>query len=243
MANVILGENCDLFRYQNEIFTVSSSGVSAVSGLSTPIQAASSDLQYVVSGNTLSTYSGSGSYSSFTALTAHTNYWIRSKYNQIVVSGSTPTSNGNGTNTISQKVDFILNSGSAQFLQQISFTAFNDVNSQVQVSVSPEMTKVLFEYQANSSSITTTVSLYDINWQTPAASLVTLVNPSSYSQSKGNMASFTMTTFSLGDYYLVIRNNTIESTYQFIGEELSPLRVRTLQSWEMNTAIYMTYVD
>lgn len=243
MSNVLLGENCDLFKYSNQIFTVSSTGVSAVSGLSSPIQATSSDLQYVVSGNTLSKYSGSGSYSFFTSLTSHTNYWVRSFYNQIIVWGASSTSNGNGTNTVSQNINFILDSGSAQVLEQISFTAFNNINSQVQVSISPEMTKVLFEYQASSSNTTTTVSLYDINWYTPAVYNVSLVNPLSFSQSKGNIATFTMTNFNLGDYYLVIRNGSIESTYQFIGEELIPLRTRTLQSWETNTAFYMTYVD
>ena len=96
----------------------------------------------MVSGSTLFTYSGS--YSSFSTLTSHTNYWIRSLFNQIIVWGATPTSNGNGTNTINQTVDFILDSGSAQVLQTTSFVAFNNVNSQVQVSISPEMTKVLF---------------------------------------------------------------------------------------------------
>jgi len=52
------------------------------------------------------------------------------------------------------------------------------------------------------------------------------------------MTVFTKENFYLGDYYWVIRNDTgstgngtkVESTYQFLGEEVIPLRQRTLSA-------------
>ena len=42
---------------------------------------------------------------------------------------------------------------------------------------------------------------------------------------------------------MVIRNGVTESTYQFMGEELIPLRFRDLTAEELVSSIYMTYVD
>jgi len=52
-----------------------------------------------------------------------------------------------------------------------------------------------------------------------------------------------MMNYFLGDYYLVIRNANTESTYQFIGSELIPLRFRNLTASELASNLYMTYID
>ena len=76
-------------------------------------------------------------------------------------------------------------------------------------------------------------------------------NPSAYTVVTQNITTFTKQNFHLGDYYLVIRNDSsstgngtrVESTYQFMGEEMLPLRQRTLTGNELTSLPYMTYVD
>ena len=201
-------------RYNNEVFSVSSQGVSAMSGLSSPIQASSSDLQYVVSGNILFSRSGSF-FTSIATLNTHTNYWIKSRFNQIVVWGASAVQNGtNSTYTVSQTVYFIAGSS---VIQQIAITAYENFQNRVPVFVSPEFTKVHFEYRASPTNNSVTISLYDVHFSTPAVYQVTMVNPLSYLEVIQNVNAFSMTNYFLGDFYLVIRNTTVESTYQFIG--------------------------
>ena len=217
MGSITLGQNCDLFIYSGQVYTIGTQ-ISSVSGISSTIQASSSDLQYIVAGSTLFA-SASGSYTSLRTLASHTNYWINSIYNQIVVWGSTATQNGtNSTYTVSQNIYIILDSGSAQVLQEISMTAYNSYTNRVQVLTSPELTKVLFEYNNDAANFSSTVmSVYSVDWFVPSASTLTLVNPSSYSTAVAGVNTFTRSNFHLGDYYLTVRSSTTESTYQFIG--------------------------
>jgi len=159
-------------RYNNEIFSISSQGIAAISGLSSPIQASSSDLQYVVSGNILLSLSGS-TYTSILTLITHTKYWIKSKSNKIVVWGASAVQNGtNSTYTVSETVYIIVGSN---LIQQVALTAYNNAADRVPVFVSPQFTKVHFEYHASSTNNSVTISLYDVQFSTPASPTLMLL--------------------------------------------------------------------
>ena len=80
---------------------------------------------------------------------------------------------------------------------------------------------------------------------------MTLANPTSYLEVIASVTTFDKKNYQLGDYFLVVRNDTggtgtgtdIEATFQFLGEEVIPLRNRDIAATELASTIYMTYVD
>ena len=219
MANILLGQNCDLLRYNNEVFSISSQGLSSASGFTSPIQATSSDLQYLVSSNQLYSYlTASNTYASILQLNSHTNYYLKTWFNHIITWGATPTYNGtNGTYTVSQTVYIISNDNGASILKQIPITAYFNSLDNVQVFVSPELTKVHFEYRPSPSNTTISIMLYDIDFTSSTVYQLSMSNAAGYLSTTQNINSYTMTNYYLGDYFMVIRNGVSESTYQFMG--------------------------
>jgi hypothetical protein len=251
MAQVMLGESCNLLRYGNQVYSISSSGLTSV-GFTSTIQASSSDLQYLISGGILYKYSAAtNSYSQFRTLAGHSTYWISSSSNKIVAWGADAAPSGPKF-TINQTIYAILdNSGSANVFFQQNFQAFESVGQRIQVHVSPLMRKLHYEYIATASGTSPTVYLYDLDWTTPASSQLTLGNPSSYLDVIKSVTTYTKQNFYFGDYYWVVRNDTsssgagtkVESTYQFLGDEVLPLRQRNLAANELTSSPYMTYID
>ena len=201
----------------------------------------------MIASNVLYAYfTASNSYSSILTLTAHTNYYIKTRFNHIVTWGATPTHNvTNGTYTVVETVYFIANDAGASILYQNTFSAFFNSLDNVPVYVSPELTKAHYEYRGSVTNTSISIMIYDIDFtaSTSPVTQLTMSNSAGYLSTTQNIASFSMTNYFIGDYFMVIRNGVSESTYQFMGEELIPLRFRDLTAEELASTIYMTYVD
>ena len=179
-------------------------------------------------------------------MTSHTNYYTKTRFNHIVAWGATPTHNAtNGTYTVVETVYFIANDAGASILYQNTFSAFFNSLDNVPVYVSPELTKAHYEYRGSVTNTSISIMIYDIDFTSSTAPVTQLIvsNSAGYLSTTQNIASFTMTNYFIGDYFMVIRNGVTESTYQFMGEELIPLRFRDLTAEELVSSIYMTYVD
>ena len=145
MANVKLGSNCDLMRYNNEVFTISSTAVSSVGSLNgLTIQASSSDLQYLVAGNNLFKYSSAANnYTSMTTVAVHPDYWIQTLANKIVIWGSNSTASGAKFN-VNQDVYVMVDNSSITTIHHQALTSFNNVGTSIPVHVSPLLSKIHF---------------------------------------------------------------------------------------------------
>jgi len=78
---------------------------------------------------------------------------------------------------------------------------------------------------------------------------VSFNNLNQYLQTRGNIQYFSKNNFALGEYYLVIRNDTsaqanraFEFSYQFVGDKLMVLRHRLLSLEEIGNA-YKIIID
>lgn len=81
-------------EYQGAVYTINTTGISSLSGLPSLVQAQSSDLYYVVSGNSLYGYSA-GAFSHLKTLTGYEKYGMNSYSNQVVVWGANSTGSAN----------------------------------------------------------------------------------------------------------------------------------------------------
>ena len=205
---------------------ISTTGISLASGLPSLVQAQSSDLYYVVSGNSLYSYS-TGVFSSLKSFAGFEKYGISSYSNQIIVWGANSTGSANNF-IVTQFVQILkVNSGSVSLISTLSFNAFSSLTDYVVMRTSPLLTKLYFEYLENPLNTSSTISIYDIDFENSIITSIIMKNPSNYLTTTSFMSSFASDNFFLGDYYLVVRNNSgsshanasaaVEATYQFMG--------------------------
>lgn len=121
--------------------------------------------------------------------------------------------------------------------------------------MSPQLTKVHFEYLSNPSNLTVSVFFFDINYDDAVSTKLSLGTSPSYPNTVRFMPSFEPNNYFLGDYYLVIRNESAinatanassvagENTFQFMGERMIPLRYRELPEAEISNTCYKTIID
>ena len=172
LGNIKVGQNCDLIRYQNRVFSFDVNGVYNTSGLGNTIQASSSDLVYVISNNVLFKKDfTSNVYNQLASLIPYTNYWVKSSFNNIIAWGS---SSINGS-TVNQTVYAMLDSN---IFHQDTFVAYSVTGNSVPVQYSPYLSKISYQYRTSNNSLN--LNFFDLDFYTPASYTITLVNPSAY---------------------------------------------------------------
>ena len=70
-------------------------------------------------------------------MASHTNYWVKSRYNQVVAWGASSSLDGNATYTVDQSVYIIYNNAGASILQQSNFVAYQSPVNRIPVHISP----------------------------------------------------------------------------------------------------------
>lgn len=193
------------------------------------VLAYSSDLTYIVAGNSLYKYNTAiQNYSSIYNLATFTNYKIVALNNRIVVWGWTPTPTNSKFSIVQTAYFLIDNAGIITTLATAPVTAYNLPTSVLTVSVSPLLTKVHYEYYMYPNNYTYSIVIHNINYDTATVTAVTLTEPAGYLATTLNIPALLPSNFFLGDNYLVVRNESglasnsaasaIESTYQFIAD-------------------------
>lgn len=70
------------------------------------------------------------------------------------------------------------------------------------------MSKIHYQYIVNVSGTIPSVFFLDIDWTVPTTYTVVLGNPQAYQEVTKALTTFTKQNFFLGDYYMVIRNDS-----------------------------------
>lgn len=204
MKTVTLGSNCDLMMYDNKVYSISSSGLSLISG-NLSIQAVSSDMTYVVASNAVYRYAAN-SYTRILGLISHTNYWITSFGSAFVVWGATsqPSASNYNVNQTIYVVNDVIGAADPPF--SYSIVSYNNKLTYVPVHTSPSLTKLHFQFISNPSNTTSEVFIHDLNFIDNIVTLMTFQNVKSYTDTVKYMPSFSSTNIFIGDYYFVVRN-------------------------------------
>lgn len=143
-----VGENCELLLSGSSIYSISSSGLNFIR-LFSGIKAYSSSLKFIVDGSSLFGYTGSNFVS--TPLATYTQYSIINNYqNYLVVSGSRST--GTTTFSVQQTIFFaIFSNNNFNIFNSINITATSNPTNTVPVMVSPQMTKIHYQYYSGTT--------------------------------------------------------------------------------------------
>jgi len=254
-SDIKLGTGCNLGRFNNNIFNLSSNGITILTTPSWIIQAQSDSLVYIVANQSLYKYSSvSLSYSPIFSLDIYQQYSLLNKDNQIVIIGSNSSINVNSsTYEVIQKI-YILkdNEGVINNLATYNFVSSANLNSTVPVFVSPLMSKLQFEYTASTNN-SKVIVFKNIDWSNNLISDMAFQNIVKYIETTRNIQTFTRANHHLGDYYLVVRNESgltaeptalaVEQAYQFVGDSIMLLRKRDISAAEITIGCYRIKID
>lgn len=144
LSSIILGENCNSFLYSSEIYKVSPTGIIKRPSLTNTLQAYSSDFTYIITSNTLFSYSdSSSSYKNLTVLDSYQTYNLVNYAEQLIIWGSSSASTGTtGKYYVNQTVYVLFDQGGAiKTILKHAFSAYNPTST-VPVYVSPLITKI-----------------------------------------------------------------------------------------------------
>lgn len=135
MASIQVGDNCDLILYNSKVYLVGTT-FTLLTGILN-VEAASSDLYYIVTNNSLYAYSTtSKSYVIVQSLGGFMTYSLKASEDRIIVWGSNWAAAVNSTFDINQTVWVVTSSGSS-LLTQWSLSAFRHPTNIVNVRCSP----------------------------------------------------------------------------------------------------------
>lgn len=197
------------------IYSIGSSNITSIRTFNSSVQAYSSSLQYVISGNILyALNSSSNSYVDVKAnLSAFTNFRIKNYVNQLVIYGFTSTSSTVGGKTvysISQTI-YIGTVSSFQYksIQILQISSTNNPTSNIITMTSPALTKLHYQYISNSSLV---VVFKQIDFIAQTVTDITFQSQSQYIITTGNLNAFTSKNYYLGEGYLAIRNDSSLTT-------------------------------